>query len=145
VIFTQKEKSCGAVLFTEQDGVRKYVLVGRGPLQSGRDCNCGFPKGHAEKNETERETALREIKEETCIDARIIEGFKKEINYVMPNGVAKEAVYFLASYKNQEPKKSPCEELEVLLLPFAEAIDALTFESAKEILRGAENFLNTQT
>ena len=36
----------------------------------------GFPKGHIEKDETEYETALREVKEETNIDARIIDGFR---------------------------------------------------------------------
>ena len=51
------EKSCGAVLFTTEKGIKKFLLVESNYF--------GFPKGHVEENETEQETALREIKEET--------------------------------------------------------------------------------
>ena len=55
------EKSCGAVVYTEIGGKRRYLLV-----DSIRETNCGFPKGHMEDGETKEETALREIEEETC-------------------------------------------------------------------------------
>ena len=35
----------------------------------------GFPKGHVEKNETEVETAIREIKEETGLEVKIYNNF----------------------------------------------------------------------
>ena len=75
------EKSCGAVLFKE-DEKRYYVLV-----KSTTNNNWGLPKGHVENNETEQETALREVMEETGINAEIIEGFREQIEYVMPNGI----------------------------------------------------------
>ena len=56
------EKSCGAVIF---DGDK--VLV----IQQVKG-HWGFPKGHVENGETEIETALREIKEETNLDVEII-------------------------------------------------------------------------
>ena len=63
------EKSCGAVLFTTEKGIKKFLLVESNYF--------GFPKGHVEENETEQETALREIKEETGVDATIIPGFRE--------------------------------------------------------------------
>lgn len=53
------EKSCGAIVFTRKAGQLLFVIVEE---QSGA---CSFPKGHMEGNETEMETARREIWEET--------------------------------------------------------------------------------
>ena len=82
------EKSCGAVLFTTEKGIKKFLLVESNYF--------GFPKGHVEENETEQETALREIKEETGVDATIIPGFRETVNYKLPNGNVKEVVFFIA-------------------------------------------------
>ena len=42
----------------------------------------GFVKGHVEDNETEKETALRELKEETGLSkVEFIEGFKEKTHY----------------------------------------------------------------
>ena len=52
------EHSAGAVVYTVKDGVRHFALV----VEKNGDC--GLPKGHLEKGETERQAALREIREE---------------------------------------------------------------------------------
>ncbi len=72
------ERSCGAVVYTERDGQRRYVLVKGGYV--------GLPKGHMEKGESERETAVREIREETCVSTQIVPGFRRVVTYHMPNG-----------------------------------------------------------
>ena len=59
------EKSCGAIVFTLENGEIKYLLV-----EEMSGCH-SFPKGHVENNETEEETALREIKEETNLEVDI--------------------------------------------------------------------------
>jgi len=69
-----KEKSCGAVLYTVIAGTRHYVLV-----INDNGGNCTIPKGRVEGNETEKETALREIFEETNIHAEFVDGFRKQI------------------------------------------------------------------
>ena len=65
------ERSCGAVVYTERDGQRRYVLVKGGYV--------GLPKGHMEKGESERETAVREIREETCVSTQIVPGFRRVV------------------------------------------------------------------
>jgi len=128
-----KEKSCGAVLYTEIAGIRRYVLVIN---DNGR--NCTIPKGHAEGIETEKETALREIFEETNIHAEFIDGFRKQVTIL--NG-KKEIVFFIAKYENQNPKHNPNEHDEIIVLPFEEALATISWDYAKEVLCEAERFL----
>jgi len=128
-----KEKSCGAVLYTVIAGIRHYVLV-----INDNGGNCTIPKGHVEGNETEKETALREIFEETNINPEFVDGFRKQIT--IQNGI-KEIVFFIAKYENQNPKCDPNEHDEIMVLPFEEALAAITWEHTKEVLREAERFL----
>ena len=71
----EKEKSCGAVIFREEN-TRRYYLV----LKStqGHTTLC---KGHVEGEETEHETAAREIREETGLEVEFIHGFRRVITY----------------------------------------------------------------
>ena len=93
------EKSCGAIVYTYEKGVRKYVIIrGTGIYKEF----CGFPKGHMEPGETETETALREVKEETGLDVSILDGFKTMDEHFLaregrPNE-KKTNVYYLAEY-----------------------------------------------
>lgn len=63
----------------------------------------GFPKGHIEGNETEEETALREIYEEIGIRAQIITRFRTIDEHLVPNkkDVIKRIIYFVAEYDKQ--------------------------------------------
>ena len=69
------EKSCGAIVYTVEDGDIKYLLV-----EEMSGCH-SFPKGHMENDETEEETALREIKEETNLEVELVIVF-----YMYPEG-----------------------------------------------------------
>lgn len=71
----QIDKSCGAVVFTIDGEEIKYILVEEA---------CVFfslPKGHVENDETEEETAIREIKEETGLELSLIPGFREIQEY----------------------------------------------------------------
>lgn len=69
------EKSCGAVVFARTPDI-KFLL-----LQYGAG-HWDFVKGNVELNETEMDTAMRELREETGIsDAKFIEGFRERIDY----------------------------------------------------------------
>lgn len=127
------ERSCGAVVVTTKEGVRYYVLVKGGYV--------GLPKGHMEPGESERETALREVYEETCVKAKIQPGFRRTVLYHLPSGNDKRVVYFLATYEHQEARRNPKEFLKVMVLPYREAVRTLTFENDRMTLRAAERFL----
>ena len=86
----KQEKSCGAVIF-RQENTRRYYLI----LKStqGHTTLC---KGHVENNETEHETATREIMEETGLTVDFLDGFREVITYSPYPGCTKDVVFFLA-------------------------------------------------
>ena len=67
----RKEFSAGGVVIKD----RKEVLLIKNPSNVWT-----FPKGHIEPGETKEEAALREVKEETNIDAEIVT-YLGEIHY----------------------------------------------------------------
>lgn len=131
------EKSCGAVVFIIHNYKIMYVLV------QSKEGHYGFPKGHMEHKETENETALREVLEETGLIPTIIDGFKRYDEYVLPTkkGVLKQVVYFLAKYDNQEIIVREEELSDVILMQYEDAINVLEFDSLKGILRAADDFI----
>ncbi len=92
------ERSCGAVVFTRENGQIRYLLV------QNLHGVYGFPKGHMEGTETQWETAAREIREETGLQIRFIEGFHTWDIYPSPRieGWRKRVDYFLAEFEGQE-------------------------------------------
>src|SRR5215467_11626718 len=97
-----EERSSGAVLFIETDDAKKYLLLN---YPSG---HWDFVKGNIEKGETLKETAIREIREETGInDVSFIDGFQEKVEYHYQRGgdlIHKEVVFFLAKTASTEVK-----------------------------------------
>lgn len=129
------EKTCGAVMFTEQDGVRKYLLI------TNNSGHIGFPKGHVEFGENEEQTAVREVREETGLRAELINGFRMEYRYTNGEGHHKNPVYFLSEY-NADVKLQAEEITSSYLLPYEEALSTLNYPQDKPVLEAAEKFLN---
>ena len=132
------ERSCGAVVFTRDGGEVRYVIVEN--IDGGVH---GFPKGHVEPGETERETARREIAEETALDVRFVGDFRDEETYELFYGATKTVVYFLAEYADQTPRGRWGEIVSVAVVPFAEAMEMLEHESTRRILREADEYLRS--
>ena len=135
----QYEKSCGAVVYCQNDNDIKYLLV----------CEHGgywvFPKGHMEAGESEHETALREVKEETGLDVTLVDGFREKDEHNLaregrPNTI-KQTIYFLANYENQTFVPQESEISKIVLLDFEAAMATLQFDSFKHILAQANRFL----
>ena len=87
-----KEKSCGAVVYKIENGII-YFLIEK--MNKG---HFSLPKGHVENNETEIETALREIKEETNLYVTIDDSFAETISYKVDNGNIKDVTFFIGKY-----------------------------------------------
>ena len=120
-----KEKSCGCIIF---DG--DQVLLIR-QVQG----HWTFPKGHVEEGETEIETATREVKEETNLDVVIDPDKRYEIDYVYDEGNKKNVVFFVANVKNHNAKPQEDEVSEIEWFNFDDAIDTLTYDNTKTLLR----------
>jgi 8-oxo-dGTP pyrophosphatase MutT (NUDIX family) len=132
------EKSCGVIVYKEFWGERLYLII-----RSLRG-EYGFPKGHVEGGETEYETAKRELKEETGVEAEIIDGFRRQIEYKLPGktDVIKRSVYFIGKCTAFQITPQASEVSEAVFVPLSTALELLTFESTREILKEADTYLS---
>ncbi len=85
------EKSCGGVIFYDSDAGTRLLFVKN---HNGRYWS--FPKGHIEEKENEKQTAIREIKEETNLDVKLIDNFREVSDYCPFGKIKKRVVFFLA-------------------------------------------------
>jgi len=131
-----REKSCGAVIF-RRNGEIEYLLL---HYDLG---HWDYVKGLVETGEIERETAVRELQEETGLIARFVDGFREEINYVyrwQGKTIAKTVIFFLAEAESGAVKLS-YEHTGYVWLPYEKAMAQLTFDNAKNLLKKAHDFL----
>lgn len=131
-----REKSCGAVLFRQTGPMSfRYLIV------KDRNGNYSFPKGHMENNETEEETALREIEEEVGIKPNLDTNFRKELNYKLPNGNDKKSVYFVGEFHTGKYKCCDDEISEIMVVGYRKALELLTYDNLKELLNEARDYI----
>ena len=130
-----KEKSCGAIIYKYENGGLRFLI------SKHKQGHFSFTKGHVENNETEVETALREIKEETNLDVKLDTGFR-EINTYSPRlGSIKDVIYFIATPTSFDLKVQEHEIIEALWLNYEDSIKTITNDSDKEILKKAYAYL----
>ncbi|MGN0696133.1 MAG: bis(5'-nucleosyl)-tetraphosphatase [Oscillospiraceae bacterium] len=128
------EKSCGAVVYRKHHGNTEILLIKH--LNSG---HWSFPKGHVEEGETEVETALREIKEETDIDVMIDPTFRETVTYFPKKETQKVVVYFMAKAKNFDFTPQETEIADIRWVDICHAASMLTYENDKTIVSKAKN------
>lgn len=131
------EKSCGAIVFTRVNNEVRYLLV------QNLVGIYGFPKGHVEANETEEQTARREILEEVGLQVSFISDVRfQDKVFLTKKNISKEIVYFLAEYSQQEFHYQKEELMTASLVDYETAISLLQFDSLKRILTTVNNLLN---
>ncbi len=121
----KQEKSCGCIIIND----KKEVL-----LVHHNKGHWDFPKGHVEEGETEVETAIREVKEETNIDVEVNENYRYTTEYSPQEDVMKEVVYFLAKNINDKRNAQLEEVSEVKWFKLDDAVEKITYNTSKEIL-----------
>lgn len=89
-IISSFRKSCGVLPYRETASGREYLIV----FEQFSQC-WSLPKGHMEAGETEMETALRELREETGLTARLDPDQRTIIEYPVGIGARKQVVFFL--------------------------------------------------
>ena len=136
-IYCLREKSCGAVVFTDNGGTRKYLVI---RMNLG---HCGLPKGHIEKYESEEQTAKREVREETGVEITLVEGFRMAVEYSLTTKTKKESVYFLGRFCGDSVKIQEAEVSSYRLCPYEDARRLITYENDRAILDAAEKLLST--
>ncbi|MEG0484988.1 MAG: NUDIX domain-containing protein [Oscillospiraceae bacterium] len=126
----KKEKSCGVICFDLKEESPRVLLI-----RHRFGGHWAFPKGHVEKGETETETALREVHEETGATVKIYSGFREISTYSPAKGVIKDVIMFAGEITGGVLTCQPEEVGDMAILPFSEALLRLTFTADRELLQ----------
>ena len=130
----RKDFSAGGVVVRDGDVV---VIV---PARRGAtgDRVLGLPKGHPDGDESEIDTVLREVREETGVDAEPIERLG-EISYTYERRgqpIDKRVAFYLLAYRSGELAHD--HEIDhVRWMPLEEAARSLTYEGEREMVQRA--------
>lgn len=135
------EFSAGGIVY-KKDGDQTLILV----AQHSQHHGWVFPKGligDKEKGEKKEVTAVREVKEETGIDAKIIESFEPVTYWFIFKGekIKKTVYYFLMEYIGGDTSKRDFEMEKVEWLPIDEVDGRLTYSSDKKVWQEAKKML----
>ncbi|XP_025030111.1 bis(5'-nucleosyl)-tetraphosphatase [asymmetrical] isoform X1 [Python bivittatus] len=145
-------RACGLIIFRKMpkasaaaaaEGNIEYLL-----LQTSYGTHHWTPpKGHVDPGEDDLRTALRETQEEAGLASTqftILEGFKKELNYVV-KGKPKTVVYWLAELKDRDTEiKLSSEHQDFRWLTLSDACRLAEYEDMQGAFREAHRFLSSK-
>ena len=134
-----KELSIGAVVYTVINDKILYLLLN---YVSG---HWDFPKGNKEENETQIETVIREIKEETGITNIMLQNnFRKDIFYKYKRDnklISKHVIYYLAETNTLKVVLSN-EHIGFKWAEYGDTLENITYENSKGVLAECHKLLN---
>lgn len=133
------EHSAGSIIFRRNENKIQYLIV-----ESVLHHTWGFPKGHLEKGETEREAAIREVAEEVGLHPKFNFEFKRQIEYVTEENTIKKVDFFLSEFVEDQKVVDQVEEiLNSKWISLKQAKEYLPKgRGLYEILQAAEEYIN---
>jgi 8-oxo-dGTP pyrophosphatase MutT (NUDIX family) len=134
---TRTEASAGGVVYRLGPQGPEVVLASRRTKRG--DLAWGLPKGLIEPNESPDATAVREVREETGIEAEIEEDLGEISYFYFWEGVRvrKSVRFYLMRATGGDPSMHDHEMEEVRWFPLAEAPRRATFRSERDLLAKA--------
>lgn len=132
----QYEKSCGAIVYRKFHGNTELLLI-----KNANGGHWSFPKGHVEPGETEEETALREIKEETDIDVALIPGFREVITYTPKKDICKDVIYFLGKALTYDYTPQESEVAQIKWVEINHANSILNYDNDRQLVNKAKTLI----
>lgn len=132
---SRREDSAGGVVVRRTASGPLFLLI-RDPYH-----NWGLPKGHVETGESAESAARREVAEETGLAELELIDDVATIDWFFQDGgerVHKFCRFFLFGSEAGNARPETREGIsECVWLPFAEAIERITYDNAREVLREA--------
>jgi len=103
-----------------------------------------LPKGKIESGETKQEAALRELMEETGLTAELDNDFEETIGYIFTDydkQLAQKTAYFFIGRATNKNVKLSDEHTDYKWLPYKDALEQLTYDNAKTLLKKAHKHI----
>jgi 8-oxo-dGTP pyrophosphatase MutT (NUDIX family) len=134
------ETSAGGIVFKKEKN-KTFVLV----TQHSGHHGWVFPKGLIDEGEDKTKTALREVKEEGGVEAKIIQELPAvEYFYKFENQTIKKKVtYFLMEYISGNIEDHDWEMEDAQWLEVDQVEERLTYKTDKQVFQKAKNFIPT--
>jgi 8-oxo-dGTP diphosphatase len=140
---TVREISAGGIVYRGDHGGTEVALI--------RVRNrWGLPKGHVEEGESVQETALREVREETGLDGRVVAKlgditywYTNKTHEGEPIRIFKRVYFFLVRYLGGDVRQHDEEVEEASWMPIGEAVNKLAYPTEREMMRKAIAFLKS--
>ena len=131
----KREKSCGAIVFYLKENKEQVLLI-----KHSNSGHWSFPKGHVETGETEVETAVREIFEETGVKAKLDTRFREVVTYSPKKDVIKDVIYFFGTSDSYETVKQESEVAEIMWVDISKVLKCVSYRNDKDLVTKAIRF-----
>jgi 8-oxo-dGTP pyrophosphatase MutT (NUDIX family) len=139
------ETSAGGIVYKKDSDKTLWLLT-----QHSQHGHWSFPKGLIGdniRNEKPQEAALREVKEEGGIEAKIIKDEPIDVHYMyQAQGylIKKTVYYFLMEYISGDPKDHDWEVTDAQFITTEKVVEKLTFKNDKEAFEKALTSLRAE-
>ena len=134
---TRSEVSAGGVVYRDVDGAREICLAARRTRRG--DLVWGLPKGAVEVDETPEEAAIREVREETGLEAEIEDDLGTIRYFYVWEGVRvrKQVRFFLMRATGGDTDDHDEEMEDVRWFPLRRAIKRAAYKGERETVERA--------
>lgn len=127
-----EDRSCGVIPFRVVDGIPFFLMVwekwGKG--------HWGFPKGHPHEGESKKDTALRELSEETGLAPQVILNEELLLFYTFRYRgwrISKVVEFFLARMGEEEPRLQEDEVTDYRWMTLEEILTATPYPELQDL------------
>ncbi len=136
------EISCGGVPIYQSKSPLFLLVLHNGPFKYW-----AFPKGRQDEGETYKQTAIREIQEETgSSDFKLIKRLISDSIYFPKRGsktIVKKVVFFLVQFFSKDIRLSG-EHISYKWVTYEQALTMLTFDDYIRVLKESNEILNSE-
>jgi 8-oxo-dGTP pyrophosphatase MutT (NUDIX family) len=132
----EREYSAGGVVVRAGQAGTECVVIVPTRRAKGGERVLALPKGHPENDESGADAALREIREETGVEAQLVDKLGDVRYWYQRDGkrIAKVVSFFLFEHVSGDPAGDPFEVEDARWMPLEEAERALSYRGEREMV-----------